>query len=204
MQQTDPSEGGREVRSTREMWVTLRRVPCAVTLLVLSALAGCALFRSAVNDSPSLRWWLFSHYGVERMCPEMQSHTAPLQLTPGGNVTGRLFPTSCQVQVDESRQVVSLDFTGNGYAWTPLAGRVGFSLHAGVEYRPDFSLQSDSIYVWARAERMLFPPQFHVDSIQNRLVDWATQQSVGAYLTGLFGSQLTTSQLASGFTVVRS
>src|SRR3954469_25676252 len=114
MQQTDPNGGGREVRGTREMWGALGRAALAVTVL-----AGCALFRSAVNDSPALRWWLFSRYGVERMCPEMQSHTAPLRLTPGGNVTGRLFPTSCQVQVDESRRVVSLDFTGNGYAWTP-------------------------------------------------------------------------------------
>jgi hypothetical protein len=186
------------------MWGALRHSACAVAVLALSALAGCALFSSAVNDSPELRWWLFSRYGVDRMCPEMRSRTAPLRLTPGGNVIGRLFPSSCQVQIDESRRVVSLDFSGNGYAWTPIAGRVGFSVHAGVEYRPDFSLQSDSIYVWARAERMLFPAQFHVDSIQNRLVDWATQQSVGAYLTGLFGAQLTTSQLASGFTVVRS
>src|SRR4029079_14565890 len=148
--------------------------------------------------------WLFSHYGADRMCPEMLRRTAALRLTPGSSVIGRLFPSSCQAQTDDARRTVSLDLTGNGYAWTPIAGRVGFSMHAGVEYRPDFSLQSDAIYVWARSERMLFPAQFHVDSIQNRLLDWATQQSVGAYLTGLFGSQLTTSQLASGFTVVRS
>jgi hypothetical protein len=49
------------------------------------------------------------------------------------------------------------EFTGSGYAWTPIAGRVGFSVHAGVEYRADFSLQSDAMYVWARSERMLFP-----------------------------------------------
>src|SRR5438093_938780 len=60
------------------------------------------------------------------------------------------------------------------------------------------------MYVWARSERMLFPAQFHVDRIQNRLVDWATQQSVGSYLASVFGAQLTSTQLASGFTVVRT
>jgi hypothetical protein len=189
------------VRRRRGRWGRLPRL-----LLGLSAalVVGCALFRSAVNDSPELRWWLFSHYGADRMCPELLRRTAPLRLTPEGSVIGRLFPSSCQAQIDDARRTVSLELTGNGYAWTPIAGRVGFSMHAGVEYRPDFSLQSDAIYVWARSERMLFPAQFHVDSIQNRLVDWATQQSVGAYLASVFGAQLTTSQLASGFTVVRT
>jgi hypothetical protein len=172
--------------------------------LAVLGLTGCAWFRSAINESPEIRWWLFSHYGADRLCPEMQRRAAPLRLVPAGNVIGRLFPSSCQSQVDEGRRTVSLEFTGSGYAWTAIAGRVGFSVHAGVEYRADFSLQSDAIYVWARSERMLFPTQFHVDSIQNRLVDWATQQSVGAYLTSAFGAQLATSQLASGFTVVRT
>jgi hypothetical protein len=176
----------------------------AAGLFALLGLSGCAWFRSAINDSPEIRWWLFSHYGADRMCPEMQRRTAPLRLGAGGNVIGRLFPSSCQAQVDEGRRTVSLEFTGSGYAWTAIAGRVGFSVHAGVEYRADFSLQSDAMYVWARSERMLFPAQFHVDSVQNRLVDWATQQSVGAYLTSVFGAQLAQSQLASGFTVVRT
>jgi hypothetical protein len=182
------------------MWGSLPR--CLGAGFVL--LAGCALFRGAINDSPEIRWWLFSHYGADRLCPEMLRRTAALRLTSGGSVIGRLFPSSCQSQVDDARRTVSLDFTGSGYAWTPLAGRVGFSTHAGVEYRADFSLQEDAMYVWARSQRLLFPAQFRVDSVQNRMVDWATQQSVGGYLANVFGAQITTSQLASGFTVVRT
>jgi len=180
------------------MWV---RCLAALGLLLV---AGCGLFRSAVNDSPNIRWWLFSTFGAERMCPEMLKRSAPLRLTNGGHVIGRLFPNACQHRIDEQRRTVSLEFTGTGYAWTPIAGRVGFSTHAGVEYRADFSLQDDSMYVWARTERLLFAPEFRVGSIENRLVDWAQNQSPVGYLANTFGSQITSSQLLSGFTVVRS
>ncbi len=176
---------------------------CAAALVALSALA-CGLFRGAVNDSPSLRWWLFSNFGASRLCPEMLKRSAPLRLQSGGNVIGRLFPIACQQHVDEQRQTVSLEFTGSGYAWTPIAGRVGFSAHAGVEYRADFSLQSDAMYVWARAQRLLFAPEFRVGSIENPLVDWAQKQSPVGYLTNTFGAQVASSQLLSGFTVVRT
>lgn len=169
-----------------------------------SSLLACALFRGAVNQSPELRWWLFSSFGATRLCPEMLKRAAPLRLTPGGSVVGRLYPNGCQHQVDEQRRTVSLDFTGTGYAWTPIAGRVGFSAHAGVEYRADFRLEDDAIYVWARAQRLLFAPEFRVGSIQNRLVDWAQNQTPVGYLANTFGAQIATSQLLSGFTVVRT
>jgi hypothetical protein len=184
------------VRGPASVWVR--------GLVAALLLAGCGLFRSAINDSPNIRWWLFSTFGAERMCPEMLKRSAPLRLTNGGHVIGRLFPTACQHHIDEQRRTVSLEFTGTGYAWTPIAGRVGFSTHAGVEYRADFSLQDDSMYVWARTERLLFAPEFRVGSIENRLVDWAQNQSPVGYLTNTFGAQITSSQLLSGFTVVRS
>jgi hypothetical protein len=179
------------------------RLSSAFAVIAVTAL-GCGLFRGAVNDSPQLRWWLFSNFGASRMCPEMLKRSAPLRLTQGGNVIGRFFPNACQHRLDEQHQTVSLEFSGSGYAWTPLAGRVGFSAHAGVEYRADFSLQEDAMYVWARAQRMLFAPQFRVGSIENRLVDWAQNQSPVGYLTNTFGAQVTSNQLSSGFTVVRS
>ena len=108
------------------------------------------------------------------------------------------------IVIDDQRRTVSIEFTGTGYAWTPIAGRVGFSAHAGVEYRADFSLQDDAMYVWARTERLLFPPQFRVGSIENRLVNWANDQTPVGYLTNTFGSQIASGQLASGFTVVRT
>jgi hypothetical protein len=169
-----------------------------------AGLLACGLFRGAVNQSPEIRWWLFSSFGAQRLCPEMLKRSAPLRLTPGGSVIGRLYPSGCQHRVDDARRTVSLEFMGTGYAWTPIAGRVGFSMHAGVEYRADFSLQSDAMYVWARAERLLFAPQFQVGSIENRLVDWAHDQGPVGYLANTFGAQIASSQLMSGFTVVRT
>jgi hypothetical protein len=180
------------------------RLALLLALLLSLPCAACGLFRGAVNNSPEIRWWLFSSFGAEHMCPEMLKHSAPLRLISGGHVIGRLFPNSCQHRVDEQRRTVSLEFTGTGYAWTPIAGRVGFSTHAGVEYRADFSLQKDAMYVWARTERLLFPPEFRVGSIENRLVDWAQNQSPVGYLTNTFGAQVASSQLLGGFTVVRS
>ena len=60
------------------------------------------------------------------------------------------------------------------------------------------------MYVWARTERLLFLPEFRVGSVENRIVDWAQNQSPVGYLTNTFGTQVASSQLMSGFTVVRS
>lgn len=176
---------------------------CAIAVVV-GLFGACSLFRGAVNDSPAIRWWLFSNFGANRMCPEMMKHSAPLRLAPNGNVIGRLFPNGCQHRVDEQRRTVTIDFSGTGYAWTPVAGRVGFATHAAVEYRADFSLQSDAMYVWARVERLLFAPEFRVGGIENRLVNWAHDQGPVSYLARTFGSQVASSQLSSGFTVVRT
>jgi hypothetical protein len=204
---TSTEAASSKVRSLARRWSerSATRIGLRTLLALLgAALAGCGLFRGAVNNSPEIRWWLFSNYGATHMCPEMLERSAPLRLTSGGNVIGRLFPSACQHRVDEQRRTVSLEFTGTGYAWTPIAGRVGFSAHAGVEYRADFSLQEDATYVWARSERLLFPPEFRVGSIENRIVDWAQNQSPVGYLTNTFGAQVASSQLLSGFTVVRS
>ena len=80
-----------------------RRVPGSRRLvpavLVLAAAAvSCGLFRGAVNDSPSIRWWLFSTFGAERMCPEMLKRSAPLRLVNGGNVIGRAGGARCGVR----------------------------------------------------------------------------------------------------------
>ncbi|HVU00502.1 MAG TPA: hypothetical protein VHE30_02080 [Polyangiaceae bacterium] len=172
----------------------------ATTALVVSA---CGLFRGAVNSSPGLRWWLFSNFGAQKMCPEMLKRGAPLTLVPGGNTMGRFFPSACDVQVSDERQIATLHFSGTGYGWTPLAGRVGFSMETAVEYRPDFQLTEDATYVFARTNRVVYGPVFQIGSIENKLADWASRSPAG-YLASVFGSQIVESRLASGFTVVRT
>lgn len=177
----------------------IRAVMAAVALVGLLTL-GC---KSFVNASPNLRWWLFSNFGAEQLCPEMLKRGAPLRLTPTGNTIGRFFPESCKHEINQQAQTVTVYFSGNGFAWTPIAGRVGFSAAASVEYRMDFYLGDEADYIWARTNRILQGPDFQVGSVENRVVNWATKTPVG-YLANTFGSQIVSSHLTSGFTVVRT
>lgn len=171
--------------------------------LLLLTLSGCGLFRGSVNASPGLRWFLFSHFGAERMCPEMLKRGAPLKLGGAGNVIGRFFPERCSAQVNDGPQTVTLAFSGTGFAWTPVAGRVGFAVSASIDYRMDFYLADDATYVWARPARIVYGPDFRMGAIENPVVDWAAQGPAG-YMVSTFGSQIVQGQLASGFTVVHT
>jgi hypothetical protein len=172
-------------------------------LLLACTAVGCPCVRGVVNSSPSLRWWLFSNFGAERMCPEMTKKGAGLKLAPDGNTIGRFFPSRCRHDVSDATQTVTVHFGGTGYAWTPVAGRVGFSVDASVEYAMDFWMGEDSMYIWAKTKRVVYGPEFKVGSVENRVVDWATRSPAG-YLANTFGSQIVQGQLANGFTVVHT
>jgi hypothetical protein len=162
---------------------------------------GCPCFRDAVNASPEVRWWLFANFGAQRICPEMQKRGAPLRLAPNPNAVGRFFPEQCQTTVNGAAQTVTIAFSGSGFAWTPIGGRVGFTVLASVEYRMDFYMAEDAVYVWARPARIASGPTFQVTSIEYKLANWAAQGPAG-YLVNTFGNQIVSSELASGFTVV--
>jgi hypothetical protein len=167
------------------------------------ALTGCSWFKGPINASPSLRWWLFSNFGAGRLCPEMLQRSAPLRMAPNPNVLGRLFPANCQTTVNDASQTVTVAFSGSGFAWTPIAGRVAFSVLASVEYKMDFFLADDAVYIFARPARTVLGPTFQVTSIENRLANWAAQGPAG-YLLNVFGGQVVSGELASGFTVVHA
>lgn len=172
-------------------------------VLASALLAGCGLFKGPVNASPALRWWLFSNFGAQKLCPEMLKQSTALRLSAGGNAVGRFFPEQCRTRVDDRTQTVTLDFSGTGYAWTPVAGRVGFWASASVEYRMDFFLDDDAVYVWAKTARIPKGPEFKMGAIEYSLANWAAQGPAG-YMLNTFGSQLMQSQLAEGFTVVHT
>jgi hypothetical protein len=176
-----------------------------LTGVALAAIAclGCSWFKGPVNASPALRWWLFSNFGAQRLCPEMLSRSASLKLAPNPNTLGRLFPAACQTTVNDAAQTVTLAFSGSGFAWTPVAGRVAFTVLASVEYRMDFYLADDAVYIFARPARTVLGPTFQVTSIENSLVNWAAQ-GPGGYLMNSFGGQIVSGELASGFTVVHA
>jgi hypothetical protein len=175
------------------------------SVLVLAGVfaTSCGLFRGQVNSSPGLRWWLFSTYGAEKICPEMLSRAVGLRLTPGATVQGRFFPSACSAQVNDSTQTVAVQFQGSGWVWSPMAGRVGFTAGATVEYRMDFRLTEDATYVWGQPQRVLTPPVFQLGTIENKLVDWAAH-NLASDLTASVGQQLLSSQLTGGFTAIRT
>jgi hypothetical protein len=170
---------------------------------VLLASSGCGLFRAPVNASPELRWFLFSNFGAQRICPEMLKRGAPLKLAAHGNAIGRFFPERCSTQLNDAAQTVTLAFSGTGFAWTPVAGRMGFAVSATIDYRMDFFMAEDATYVWAKPARIVYGPDFRMGAIENKLVDWAAQGPAG-YMVTTFGSQIVEGQLASGFTVVHT
>jgi hypothetical protein len=183
----------------------LARKGVALGLSALLALgsSGCGLFRGSVNASPELRWFLFSNFGAQRMCPEMLKRGAPLKLAGAGNVIGRFFPERCSTQINDGAQTVTLAFSGTGFAWTPVAGRMGFAVSATIEYRMDFFMGEDATYVWAKPARIVYGPDFRMGAIENKLVDFAAQGPAG-YMVSTFGSQIVEGQLSNGFTVVHS
>jgi hypothetical protein len=162
---------------------------------------GCPCVRGAVNASPGLRWWLFSNFGASHMCPEMLKRGAGLRLSPTGNIIGRFFPSACHTDVNDDRHTVTLNLQGTGFAWTPLAGRIGFSCAVSVEYRPDFYMASDATYVWAKMNRIVYGPDFKITSIENKTFDWAQRTPIG-YITNMFAGQVVSTQVGMGFTVV--
>lgn len=167
------------------------------------ALSACGLFRSSVNSSPGLRWWLFSNFGAQQICPKVLASGIGLRLNGADDVIGRFFPNRCDQRIDDTRQTVTVSFYGTGFAWTPVAGRVGFAAQAAVEYRMDFRLTDDATYVFGVPASTPAPPQFQLGSVENKVVDWAAKSPVG-YLASAFGSQILASHLAAGFTVIRT
>ncbi len=184
-------------------WVPTLGVRVLALLLLAVIGVGCPCIRGPVNASPALRWWLFSNFGAQRICPEMLKRSAPLALTPGTNTIGRFYPEQCSTVVNDATQTVTLNFAGSGLAWTPIGGRLGFQVSASIEYRMDFFMAEEGVYVWARPNRTLAGPDFKVLSVEYKVANWAAQGPAG-YLVNTFGSQIVQAQLASGFTVVHT
>jgi hypothetical protein len=174
-----------------------------LAVAIALSVSSCGWFKGPVNASPGLRWWLFSNFGAQRLCPEMMKRSAPLRLAQGGNTIGRFFPDGCSTQVNDTTRTVTLNFSGSGYAWTPVAGRVGFTAGAAVDYRMDFYLAEEAVYVWAVPAQVLRGPEFKVGGIEYPLANFAAQ-GPGGYLVNTFGAELMQSQLAAGFTVIHS
>jgi hypothetical protein len=163
-----------------------------------------------LNDpgNKTLRFDLLS-YGMERFCVEMLRRGAPIDLSEHEPVLGRFFADACSSQLIDNpgRQSVVVRFSGRGYAWTNLTGRLGFSSTGLVEYAADFQLHpsgggsdSESMYIYFR------PKSVGQVTFEALLIE-SDMARTGLGVSGLdpraIGKDLIERQLARGFTVIR-
>lgn len=184
----------------------MKRLLLFVAALTLAAsAAGCSsCVRATINDSESLRWFLFSSFGAQKMCPEMQKVGIPLKMQAlGAASVGRFFPQACNVQVYDQARTIVLTVNGSGYAVLPFTRRIGFYAGLSVEYRPDFRLEKDALYVWGTFTREVTPPDLRILGVENAAVNMAMQTPVGSLGLAL-GQGIIGGELARGFTVVRT
>jgi hypothetical protein len=134
----------------------------------------------------------------------MMKRGIPIKLPNFGSSAsiGRFFPQQCQVNVDDANQAVVMSAGGTGYAVLPIARRVGFYAGLSVEYRPDFRMEDDSIYVWGRFRRLMAPPELRLLGVESSMVSLATQTPLGN-VANVLGQGILTSEIGRGFTVVR-
>ena len=156
-----------------------------------------------LNDpsNKTLRFDLLS-YGMDNFCVEMLRRGAKLKLSDRDPVLGRFFAEGCSAQVldDAERQSVVVRFSGKGYAYTNLTGRLGFSSTGLVEYAADFQVADDSMYIYFR------PRSVGQVSMAPLLIESPLAQA-GLGVSGVdpaaVGKDIVERQLARGFTVIR-
>ena len=142
-------------------------------------------------------------FGLDRFCFEMTRRGAPLKLRDDQPVMGRFFAESCNQTLidDENRKSLVVQYSGRGYGWTNLSGRIGFKASGLIEYAPDFQVDDDgAMYIYFRPRRV------NASSFQTLMVESALARG-GMAITGLnpdqLGRQLVDGQLKRGFTVIR-
>ncbi|HVY44701.1 MAG TPA: hypothetical protein VHB21_02435 [Minicystis sp.] len=183
------------------------RASAFFSLLAIAAsftFAGCPCISGPVNASPELRWFLFSNFGASKVCPEILKQGVPIRLEQRAPAMGRFFPQQCTYQVDDQRQTMTVNLSGTGYGYVLPAKRVGFSLTVSVEYRPDFQIAGDDVYVWARMNRIVQGPQFQTGYVENPVVNVLSNIPPFGSLADFFGKQVVTAAMTQGFTVIHN
>ncbi len=168
---------------------------------MLSLSHGCA---GIINNNPVLRWTIFSHFGAGRVCPELLKTSVPIRLQERAPAVGRFFPMTCNVSIDGSRHVIVVSLGGTGYGYVLPAKRIGFSVTASVEYRPDFVMAGNDIYVQAKVERMVDGPHFQTGYIENPVMDLVGNLPPFGNMANVLGNQAVESTLTQGFTVIHN
>ena len=166
--------------------------------------SAMSVVSAGVTNDPSnksLRFDLLS-YGLDRFCVEMLRRGAALKLADAEPVLGRFFADGCSAQVidNSERQSVVVRYSGKGYAWTNLTGRLGFGSTGLVEYAADFQLHDDSMYIYFRP-RSVGQATFQLLLIESDLA--RAGLGVSGVDASAVGKDIIERQLARGFTVIR-
>jgi hypothetical protein len=191
----------------------LPRIPriYASLALVSLALAGCGqgalgVMPGVINDAHnlSLRRALLA-YGKVNVCAEVGARSLPIRPRDDLPAIGRFVPLQCA-----SRELPNgdlfLQLGGRGYVWTSMSQRVGFEAGTGVAYDTDFLLDGSTMYVYFRP-RATSGTGFVTRSVENSQISFFsafTRAPNGQKLTDAFGTQIMSSQMARGFTVIRA
>lgn len=156
-----------------------------------------------INDpaNKSLRFDLLK-FGLDQFCLEMTNRGAPLKLGDEMPTAGRFFAASCQHQIldTEDRKSLVVQYSGTGYGWTNVSGRIGFEASGLVEYAPDFQVHDDAMYIYFR------PQEVDASSFKTLMVESSVAKT-GLSMTQIdpdeVGTRIVRSQLRRGFTVIR-
>lgn len=181
----------------------LALVPCLEGCPSKESLAFAVVADGVINDASnkSLRFDLLK-FGLDQFCEEMTKRGAPLKTGDDMPVAGRFFSASCQHQIldDENRKSLVVQYSGQGYGWTNLSGRIGFSSSGLVEYAPDFQVQGEAMYIYFR------PRNIDASSFETLMVENSAARA-GMALAEVnpdeVGTNLVRGQLKRGFTVIR-
>lgn len=168
------------------------------------------LMPGVVNDpgNLSLRRAILA-FGTEQICAEMLARSAPLRLTADQPVIGRFFPTSCSSQALDNGNLF-IQFGGFGYAWTSITQRMGFDAGGAIEFRHDFLMHRDDMYVYFQ-QQALTASSFRIRMVENAMAAAASKLPIPLVGGGntvqsiaeQFGQQLLRGEMSRGFTVVR-
>lgn len=175
-----------------------------LAIVVAVSFSGCPCVSGVVNASPALRWFLFSNFGASRICPEMLKRGMPIRMADKAPAIGRFFPMQCSYNVNDPSQTVTVHFSGTGYVFMNPAKRVGFSCTGSVEYRPDFQIVDDDIYVWGRLNRTVQGPNFQIAYVENGILDIAANIPPFGSMANFLGQTIVSGEMTRGFTVVHN
>jgi hypothetical protein len=174
-------------------------------MVLVSALSsGCSCnpacqFRGTINKPENLsmrRSMLRKAMGD--FCKQMTTRNAPLKLSADSPVIGRFYPNQCNANEGD---LLSVSFSGYGYAWTNVTKKITFTGAGAAAYRYDFQVTDGDrcdIYSYFRPARV-DAANFQQHRIESPMV------SVFSGLTSFgndFGKQTLSKKLQEGFTVI--